>query len=62
VSSAGKDPNKKHRHDVGEVAHGAATQERTTAAIQSLLALWVVATAALTVYALYAISTSRVAG
>ena len=52
MSSEGKDPDKRHRHDVGEVAHGATNQEAITTAIQYTLALCVIGTAALIIYAM----------
>ena len=52
MSSHGNDAEKRHRHDVGEVSHGAATQERITKAVQYTLALCVIGSALLVVYAL----------
>jgi hypothetical protein len=54
VSSHGKDADKRHRHDVGEVSHGAATQERVTRAVQYTLGLCVIGSAILVIYALSA--------
>ena len=54
VSSHGKDSDKKHRHDVGDVSHGAVTQERVTLAVQYTLGMCVIGTAILVVYALSA--------
>jgi hypothetical protein len=54
VSSDGKDPNKRHRHDVGDVSHGATSQETVTRAIQMTLAMCIIGTAILLVYALSA--------
>lgn len=52
MSSHGKDADKRHRHDVGEVSHGAATQERVTKAVQYTLAICVLGSAILVIYAL----------
>lgn len=52
VSSEKKDPTKKHRHDIGAVDHGPVSTESTTRAIQALLGIWIVLSAALVVYAL----------
>ena len=49
------DPTKRHRHDVGDVAHGAYSQEEVTQGIQGLLGLWVVLTLALLVFIVFAI-------
>lgn len=43
---------RKHRHDGPDVAHGAHSQERTTVALQFILGLAIVITAALMLYAL----------
>ena len=56
VSSHDADSNKRHRHDVGEVSHGAASQELVTRAVQYTLAACVIASALLVVYALSASS------
>lgn len=48
----GKDPEKKHRHDIGVPDHGTVSDETTTRNIQVLLGLWIFASAALTIYAL----------
>ncbi len=54
VSSHGSDSDKRHRHDVGEVSHGAASQEQVTRAVQYTLAFCVISSALLVVYALSA--------
>lgn len=54
MSSEDKDPHKRHRHDVGDVAHGPKSQESITRGIQLTLALCVIATAVLVIYALSA--------
>ena len=46
------DPNKKHRHDVGQVDHGAQATEPITRAIQFVLGGAIVASGALLLYAL----------
>ena len=46
------DPTKKHRHDIGAVDHGPGSTEATTRAIQVLLAICIVLSVALTMYAL----------
>lgn len=43
---------RKHRHDGPDVDHGAHTTERTTVAIQFVMGLWLVLTAALILYTL----------
>ena len=52
MSSHGKDAQQRHRHDVGEVSHGAVTQERITKAVQYTLAMCVIGSALLVVYTL----------
>lgn len=52
MSKTGKDPTKKHRHDIGAVDHGPTASEETTRAIQVILGLCVASSAALTIYAL----------
>lgn len=52
MSSHGKDAEKRHRHDLGDVSHGAATQERVTKAVQYTLAMCVIGSALLVIYAL----------
>ncbi len=52
MSSGEKDPDKKHRHDVGALDHGPVTTESVTKTIQVILGLSIVGTAALMVYAL----------
>lgn len=47
----GKDPTKKHRHDIGAVDHGAEQTEGVTKTLQVILGLCIAATAGLTVYA-----------
>ena len=54
MSEPGQDPLKRHRHDVGEVIHGASSQETVTRAVQYTLAICVIASALLVVYALSA--------
>ncbi len=48
----GKDPNKKHRHDIGAVDHGAVHTERTTKTIQGVLIVSILASTALVAYAI----------
>jgi len=48
----GKDPDKKHRHDVGDVDHGPLRTERTTKSLQGILGLCIFASAGLAVYAI----------
>ena len=45
-------PPRKHRHDGPDVVHAARSQERTTTAIQFILGVCLVLTAALMLYAL----------
>jgi hypothetical protein len=52
VSSETRDPTKKHRHDVGQVDHGATSGASTTRSIQTVLALWVFLSLALVVFAI----------
>ena len=52
MSSHGKATDKPPRHDVGEVSHGAVTQERITKAVQYTLATCVIGSALLVVYTL----------
>jgi hypothetical protein len=47
----GRDPKKKHRHDVGLPDHGAVATEGVTRAIQGVLMLLIAGSAALVVYA-----------
>ncbi|MCP4445571.1 MAG: hypothetical protein GY811_09550 [Myxococcales bacterium] len=54
MSSHGSDSDKRHRHDVGDVSHGAESQEQITRAVQYTLAFCVIASALLVVYALLA--------
>ncbi len=51
MSSHESDSDKRHRHDVGEVSHGAASQEQVTRAVQYTLAACVIASAFLVIYA-----------
>lgn len=44
------DPNKKHRHDVGAVDHGALSFEQTTRTIQVILGICIVLSMALVIY------------
>ena len=53
MSERGTDPDKKHRHDVGNPDHGAVATEGITRAIQGLLILLIAASAALAVVALF---------
>jgi len=48
----GKDPTKRHRHDVGAVDHGPESTEGITRGIQGVLGLAILATVGLVVYAL----------
>jgi len=50
--SAGGDPKKKHRHDVGMPDHGPVSTEGVTRGIQGLLLLLIAAAGALVVYAI----------
>lgn len=52
MSDSTLDSEKRHRHDVGDVAHGAKSQEALTRGIQGLLGLWIIGTAALVVFAI----------
>jgi hypothetical protein len=54
VSDAGKDPNKRHRHDVGQVSHGPRSQEALMRGIQYTLGACVIGTIVLLIYALSA--------
>jgi hypothetical protein len=45
------DPDKRHRHDIGDPAHGPLSSESTTKSIQVLLGLWIAGTLALVIYA-----------
>ena len=54
MSAKGNDSEKRHRHDVGEVSHGAVTHEKVTRAIQYTLAMTVIGSALLVVYAMSA--------
>jgi hypothetical protein len=47
-----KDPQKKHRHDIGCPDHGTVSDEGTTRNIQVVLGIWIAASVALTLYAL----------
>lgn len=47
-----KDPEKKHRHDIGCPDHGPIATEGTTRNIQVVLGIWIAASAALMLYAL----------
>jgi hypothetical protein len=51
TETAGHDPRKKHRHDVGLPDHGAVSTEGVTRAIQGVLLLLIAGSAALVVYA-----------
>lgn len=50
MSNPDKDPNKKHRHDVGAVDHGAISAEETTRSIQVILGLCIASSIALVIY------------
>ena len=52
MASAGGDPRKKHRHDVGHPDHGPVTTEPVTRAIQALLLVLIAGVCALAAYAL----------
>ncbi len=52
MSSEHKHPKNKHRHDGGDVDHGAIGTAKVTSAIQVLLGATVLASVGLTVYAL----------
>ena len=56
-TTAGGDPRKKHRHDVGLPDHGPVSTEQITRSIQGLLLLLIAATGVLAVYALVIAST-----
>lgn len=45
--TAGRDPTKKHRHDIGLPDHGAVSSEGVTRAIQGVLLLLIAASALL---------------
>lgn len=49
--SAGRDPRKKHRHDVGLPDHGPVATEGVTRAIQGVMLLLIAGSAALVIYA-----------
>ncbi len=51
MTSQGKDPTKKHRHDVGEVDHEPETAEAVTRGIQVVLGACILFTAIVMVYA-----------
>jgi hypothetical protein len=51
VSDAGRDPKKKHRHDIGMPDHGAISTEGMTRAIQGLMLLLIAGSCLLVVYA-----------
>ena len=48
----GKDPEKKHRHDIGSPDHGTVSDQGTTRNIQVVLGIWIAASVALMLYAL----------
>ncbi|ACY18860.1 hypothetical protein [Haliangium ochraceum] len=50
---AGNDPEKKHRHDIGEPDHGTVSDAATTRTIQIILSIWIVASLALTLYSFF---------
>ena len=52
MSNPEKDPNKKHRHDVGAVDHGALSAEETTRSIQVILGLCIASCIALVIYSI----------
>lgn len=45
-----KDPEKKHRHDIGSPDHGPISDEPRTRDIQVVLALWIAGTVALAIF------------
>jgi hypothetical protein len=49
-ANEGKDPTKRHRHDVGAVDHGPRSTEGITRGIQGVLGLAILATALLVAY------------
>jgi hypothetical protein len=49
--TAGRDPNKKHRHDIGMPDHGAVSTEGMTRAIQGMMLLLIAGSCLLVVYA-----------
>lgn len=49
----GKDPAKRHRHDVGAVDHGPKATEAITRGIQGVLGLVIIATLGLFGYVVY---------
>jgi hypothetical protein len=51
VSEAAGPPSKKHRHDLGQEDHGPVMAERTTRAIQGVLAVAIALTAGALVWA-----------
>ena len=50
--AAGRDPKKKHRHDVGLPDHGAISTEGVTRALQGLMLLLIAGSAVLVVVAI----------
>lgn len=48
------DPNKKHRHDIGAVDHAPESTERTTRAIQVVMAASILLSIALFIWAMLA--------
>jgi hypothetical protein len=58
LTSQGKDPTKKQRHDVGEVDHEPETAEAVTRGIQVVLGACILFTAVLMVYAVVVASSA----
>jgi len=54
VSDNELDPNKKHRHDVGDVDHGPTATERTTKSLQVVMGVSILLSIALLIYAMLA--------
>lgn len=52
MATLGETPQKRHRHDGGDVPHGTDAHEGITRAIQYLLGMWIVGSAAVVIYAL----------
>jgi hypothetical protein len=46
-----RDPEKKHRHDIGSPDHGPIADDPKTRNVQIVLGLWILGTVALTGYA-----------
>ena len=54
AGSQGKDPTKKHRHDIGMVDHGPDRTGNTTRSIQVILGASILLTGALVIYTFWA--------